>query len=47
MVSELAMFSTSISARVRCAAIPEALTCMDENKLMSRYLLLESLPVSF
>ena len=38
MVSELAMFSTSNAARVRCAAMPEALTERAENRLMSFYL---------
>ena len=34
VVSALARFSTSNSARVRSAAMPDALTAMAENRLM-------------
>src|SRR5580692_2014680 len=37
VVSEFAMFSTRSSARVRCAASPDALTCKAENRLMSSF----------
>ena len=39
VVSALAMFSASISARVRCAVMPDELTCKEENRLTMKYLL--------